>query len=245
MCGGPSIQQRQRQQHDRGQQNLPEHQLKRRGDPRVRAHVQNADRPAEGGEQDQRIAEHGVAVAPIEGQRVEHQRQPGNADADAGRAPRGDALAQEQPRARHDPQRRRVAQHHRAPGRDELQADGHQRGEGHHVQQRDVEDDGDVAALRHDQVPRASSRPSSATPAMAERIVGGPQRRRLSDDRLGHRPGDAPGEHHDRKQQDRRAPGQGLAHWVIVGWVSAGTTTDVLSQPRSARNPTRPTFRRR
>jgi hypothetical protein len=197
--------------------------------------VENADGPAKGAEQNQPVAQYGVAVTPVERQRVEQYSQSGNANADPGSAPRGDALAQEQPRAGHDPQRRGVAQNHRAPRRDELQADGHQGGEGHHVEQRDIDDDGPVAGLGHDQGAsrQQQAEQRNAGDGGADRCS--PERRHLRDDCLGYRPSDAPGEHHHHEQRDRRVPGQGVAHWLVVAGLVC-TIGDVVSQRRSARN---------
>jgi hypothetical protein len=112
----------------------------------VTAHLQDADRPAQGGQQNEGIADQCARVAPGEGERVEHDQEAEDAETDAQHAPARQRLAKEEHGAGDHPQRRGVAQHNGPAGRHQCEADRHEAGEEDHVQDGNPEDDRHVAA---------------------------------------------------------------------------------------------------
>jgi len=116
-----------------GEEGLPKHKLKRRGRPPVRAGVDHADRPANGGPENQPVAQEGFCVAPVKCIRIEHKQQSEKAEQDADDLPGRYRFSQEQPGSGSDPQRCRVAQNDRAPGRNKFQSSRHQGRKRDHV----------------------------------------------------------------------------------------------------------------
>ena len=198
----------------RGQQRLPREELKRRAAPVVAADVHDARRPQERGEDEGAIAQHRGAIGPVEGERVEENHQAEEPHDDAGGPPRCEPLVQEEARARRHPERRRVGEHHRAPGGDDHEADRHQHREAHHVQERDAEHDGQILPARRGDAPPPGGDREEDDGGDRRAQRHRPERRQALEDHLVHRPGEAPREHHGREQHRRPAEGHAAVRVV-------------------------------
>src|SRR5208282_4715672 len=175
---------------------FPKEQLEGRGHPAMGADIEDASRPAQRRQQQQRVPEKCRPIAPIEARRIEHHHESGEADRHAERAPSRDRLLEEEAGAGRYPERGRIAEHDGASRRDELQPDAHQRREADHVEEADTEDDRHVAAARQDEASLACADGQQHERADRRAKGGGPERRQAFKDDLGDRPTAAPGKDH-------------------------------------------------
>jgi hypothetical protein len=75
-------------QKERGQKRLPEDELEWCRYPVMRPRVKNAHRPGQRRQEQESIAQNGVAIGPIKCRRVEHHREAGEAEHDPNQLPR-------------------------------------------------------------------------------------------------------------------------------------------------------------
>ena len=75
-------------QKDCGQKGLPEDELEWRSYPAMRPRVKNAHRPGQRRQEQESIAQNGVAIGPIKCRRVEHYREAGEPNHDSDHLPR-------------------------------------------------------------------------------------------------------------------------------------------------------------
>ena len=109
-----------KQQARRRHQKLPRRQLQRFQPVDLGAHLDNADAPRHGGQQQHAVAHHHVVVRPVEADGVEQDQEPGEAEQQPHGAQHGQAFAQDDDRERQDPERCGIAQQRRASGPDIL-----------------------------------------------------------------------------------------------------------------------------
>ena len=180
----------------------PGNELERRRHPSMGTDMQDARRPAERPEQHQEISRQRCVVVPGKAERIEQHREPKEAEADAGYARAGQRFAQEYACACAHPERGRVTKHDRAAGGNKLQSDAHQDGESDHVQEGNIEHDGDIAALRERQRPSADRDCEQGGGSHQGAQQQRPQRRQVLQDRLDHRPSRPPANGNGAQEQN-------------------------------------------
>jgi hypothetical protein len=171
----------------------------------VAAHVHDAGRPQQRGDEDGQVAKHGTAVSPVEGERIEEHDEPEEPDHDTDDPPARERLAQEQPRPRRHPQRRRIGEHDGTAGGHQLQPERGEDHEADHVQERDAQQHGQVRAAWYHEGAESERQHEECRGAEGGADRRHPERRQDFEERLVHRPRDAPGERH-RGQHHRAQP---------------------------------------
>ena len=152
-----------------GKQRLPERQLKRRRYPPVRSHVENVRGPGQGGQQQQPVPVQRLLFAQSNAAGLNMTARPARPSTTPQNLGLRHPLAEQERRARHHPQRRRVAQHDGPPERHGLQSEIHQRRESDDVEQRDAQDDRNVASPGDD-ASAPGRRAAPAAPRWRSRI---------------------------------------------------------------------------
>lgn len=150
------------------------------------------------------MAEYRVFSIPVEGIWPDEEQQAGHANSDTDDLPDRRPLFEEEKGGRRDPERRGVAQHDCAAGRDINQTSRHERREGDHVEQGDYENDRVVGPRGTHEFAVGMEAGNEYRRRQCRAYRYGPERcdvlhRQLHDD-----PVETPGQHNEDEKPDGR-----------------------------------------